>query len=74
MSLNINKKAIKDLSVEEFKQLIRDVISEDIQMWYETFEIMANKELMKQIIEAEKALAENRKDEFLDWDEVKQDV
>ena len=74
MSLNINKKTIKDLTVDEFKQLIRDVISEDIQMWYETFEIMANKELMKQIIEAEKALAENRKDEFLDWDEVKENV
>jgi len=74
MSLNINKKTIKDLTVDEFKQLIRDVISEDIQTWYETFEIIANKQLMKQIIEAEKALAENRKDEFLDWDEVKQDV
>ena len=74
MSLNINKKTIKDLTVDEFKQLIRDVISEDIQTWYETFEIMANKELMKQIIEAEEALAKNRKDEFLDWDEVKQDV
>ena len=74
MSLNINKKTIKDLTVDEFKQLIRDVISEDIQTWYETFEIIANKQIMKQIIEAEKALAENRKDEFLDWDEVKQDV
>ena len=74
MPLNINKKTIKDLSVDEFKQLIRDVISEDIQMWYETFEIMTNKELMKQIIEAEKALVENRRDEFLDWDEIKQDV
>lgn len=74
MSLDINKKTIKDLTVDEFKQLIRDIISEDIQIWYETFEIMANKELMKQIIEAEKALAENRRDEFLDWDEVKQDV
>jgi len=74
MSLNINKKTIKDLTVDEFKQLIRDVISEDIQMWYETFKIIANKQLMKQIIEAEEALAENRKDEFLDWDDVKQDV
>ena len=43
-------------------------------MWYETFEIMANKNLMKQIMEAEKALAEDKKDEFLDWDEIKQDV
>ena len=74
MSLNTNKKTVKDLTVDEFKQLIRDVISEDIQTWYETFEIMANKELMKQIIEAEEALAENRKDEFLNWDKVNQDV
>jgi len=42
MSLNINKKTIKDLTVDEFKQLIRDVISEDIQTWYETFEIILN--------------------------------
>ena len=38
----------------------------------ETFEIIANEELMEQIVEAEKALAEGRKDEFLDWDEIKQ--
>lgn len=74
MSFDLNKKTVKDLTVDEFKQLIREVISEDIQMWYETFEIMANKDIMKQITEAEKALAENRKDEFLDWDKVKQDV
>ena len=74
MPINMDKKTIKDLTVDEFKQLIRDVISEDIQAWYETFEIMANEELMKQIIEAERALAEKREDEFLDWDEIKQDV
>ena len=74
MPINMDKKTIKDLTVDEFKQLIRDVISEDIQAWYETFEIMANEELMRQIIEAEKALAERKDDEFLDWDEIKQDV
>ena len=74
MPVNIDERTVKDLTVGEFKQLIRDVISEDIQAWYETFEIMASEELMRQIIEAEKALAEKKEDEFLDWDEIKQNV
>jgi len=75
LTVGINrKKHIKDLTIGEFKQLMKEIISENIQTWYETFEIMANKEIMKQIISAERALAENRKGEFLNWEEIKEDV
>jgi hypothetical protein len=70
----IRGKMVKDLSVDELKKIIREVIAEDIQSWQETFEIMSNKTLMKQIEDAEAALNEGREDEFMEWDRVKDDV
>jgi hypothetical protein len=72
--LRVDKRYIKELTIDEFKQLINETIAENIQMWHETFEIMTNKEIMRQIISAEEALAENHVDEFLDWEEVREDV
>jgi len=72
--LKVDKKYVKELTIDEFKQLINETIAENIQMWFETFEIMSNKEMMEQIISAEKALSKKQMDEFLDWEEVKEDV
>ncbi len=51
----LKEKTIKDLTIKEFKHLMQEVIAEDIEAWQETFEIMADKTLMKQIRNAEEA-------------------
>ena len=42
-------KKVSDLTVEELKSVIHDVIDEDMEAWRETFEILADKKLMRQI-------------------------
>ena len=73
-SINLNKKKIKDLTVEEFKHLIQESIAEDIEAWKDTFEIMADKTLMRQIMSAGKARIEGRKTDFIPWEKVKRNV
>ena len=45
-----------NISHTEFKCLIQESYAEDIEGWKETFEIMADKNLMRQIRSAEKAV------------------
>jgi len=68
------ERKIKDLTVKEFKNLIQETIAEDIEAWKETFEIMADKNLMRQISNAEKARIEGRKSDFIPWGKLKRDV
>ena len=74
MSKTISPKRVKDLSIDEFTLLIKKVISENISEWQETFEIMANKKLMNQIIKAERARLLDNKSEFVAWSKVKKNV
>ncbi|MEW6053108.1 MAG: hypothetical protein AB1552_04855 [Nitrospirota bacterium] len=67
-------KKVKDLTVEEFKHLIQESIAEDIEAWRETFEILADKNLMKQIQNAETARMKKQKAAFMPWEQVKQHV
>jgi len=68
------EKTIKDLTVSELKQLIHESITEDIEAWRETFEIISNKTLMRQIRGASKARPEGRESDFIPWEKVKRDV
>jgi hypothetical protein len=75
MTLTLMKeKKIKDLTVEEFKNLLQEIIAQDIEAWKETFEIMADKTLMRQINNAERARAKEKKSEFIPWQKVKRNV
>lgn len=47
-------KKILDITVDELKTIIHEVIAEDLESWRETFEIMADKRLMAQIKKADK--------------------
>jgi len=73
-STSLKKKTIKDLTIEEFKILIQEIIAEDIESWKDTFQILANKFLMKQIINAEKARLEGESSDFIPWEKVKLNV
>lgn len=70
----MREKKIKDLTVEEFKHLLQESIAEDVEAWKETFEIMADKTLMRQINNAERARAKGKKSEFILWQKVKRNV
>lgn len=73
-STSLRKRTIKDLTIEEFKILIRDSIAEDIESWKDTFEILANRMLMKQIIDAEKARSDEIDSDFIPWEKVIRNV
>ena len=47
------KKKVSDLTVDELKSVIHEVIAEDMEIWRETLEFMADRKLMRQIKEAD---------------------
>lgn len=47
------KKKISGLTVDELKTIIHDVVTEDLETWRETLEVMADKKLMVQIKQAD---------------------
>lgn len=72
-SASLNKK-IKDLTVREFKHLLQESIAEDIEVWWETFEIMSNRTLMSQLKKAEESRRAGKKGDFIPWEKVKCNV
>jgi hypothetical protein len=64
-------KKVSDLTVDELKSVIREVIAEDMEAWRETLEIMADKKLMKQIKQADMDWASRGKDSYVSWDDLK---
>jgi len=65
------KRKITDMTVDELKDVIHEVITEDMEAWRETFEIMANPKLMAQIRQADLDKAAGKKDAFVSWDDLK---
>jgi hypothetical protein len=47
------------------------VIAEDMGAWRKTFEIMADKKLMKKIKQADLDWASGAKDSYVSWDALK---
>jgi hypothetical protein len=70
----LKEKKVKDLTVEEFKHLIQESIAEDIEAWKETFEIMADRNFMRQITSADKARREGNKSDFIPWEKIRRNV
>lgn len=64
-------KKVSDITVDELKTIIHDVIAEDLETWRETFEIMADKKLMAQIKQADVDWKIQKKEAYVPWDKVK---
>ena len=73
-SISLREKKVKDLTITEFKHLVEKSIAEDIEAWKDTFEIMADKNLMKQIKNAENARMEEKNNDFIPWGKLKKNV
>ena len=62
---------VSNMTVDELKSVIHEVIAEDMEAWRETFEIMADRKLMRQIKQADLDWASDSKDSYVSWDDVK---
>lgn len=69
--MKIAKKKVSDITVEELKAIMHDVITEDFETFRETMEIMANKKLMKQLKQADADWLVDKENTYVSWDKVK---
>ena len=64
-------KKVSDITVNELKTIIHEVIAEDLEAWKETLEIMADNKLMVQIKKADKDWESGRKEAYVSWNKLK---
>lgn len=65
------KRKITDMTVDELKNVIHEAIAEDMDVWRETFEIMADSKLMGQIRQADLDRTAGKKGAFVAWDDLR---
>jgi uncharacterized protein YqfB (UPF0267 family) len=71
MEMKASTKKVSNMTVDELKSVIHEVITEDMEAWRETFEIMADKKLMRQIKQADLDWASGTKHSYVSWDDLK---
>jgi len=64
-------KKVSNMTVDELKSVIHEVITEDMEAWRETFEIMADRKLMKRIKQADSDWASGAKGSYVSWGDLK---
>ncbi len=69
--MKATKKKVSELTVDELKSVIHEVIADDMEAWRETLEIMADRKLMKQIKEADADWKVGNKKACTSWDDLK---
>lgn len=69
--MKASTKKVSDMTVNELKSVIHEVIAEDMEAWRETLEIMADKKLMRQIKQADLDWASGTKDSYVSWNDLK---
>jgi len=65
------KRKVSDLTVDELKSVIHEVIAEDMEAWRETLAIMTDRKLMKQIREADAAWKAGNSADYVSWTDLK---
>lgn len=69
--MKAEKKRVSDVTIDELKAIIHEVIAEDLSSWKETFEIMSNKKLMAQIKQADADWDSGKRENYISWDDLK---
>jgi len=69
--MKAEKRKITDMTVDELKSVIHEAITEDMEVWRETFEIMADRKLMGKIRQADMDRATGKKGAFVSWDDLR---
>ncbi|MDD2717027.1 MAG: hypothetical protein PHW04_14140 [Candidatus Wallbacteria bacterium] len=62
---------VSDLTVDEFKILVHDIIAEDLSAWKESFEIMANAALMEKVEKADQDWKTQKKGSYKSWESIR---
>jgi hypothetical protein len=69
--MKATKRKVSDLTVDELRSVIHEVIAEDMEVWRETLEIMADRKLMNQIREADADWKTENKKTYVSWNDLK---
>ena len=65
------KRKVSDMTVDELKSVVHEVIAEDMETWCETLKILVDKNLMGQIRQVDRDRAAGKKGGFVSWDNIK---
>ena len=69
--MKATKRKVSDMTIDELKSVIHEVITEDMEAWRGTLEIMADRKLMKQIREADEDWKTGDKNTYVSWADLK---
>jgi hypothetical protein len=69
--MKASARKVSEMTVDELRDIIRDVIAEDIESWRETFEILSDKRLMQQIWKADQDWVSGKKGAYASWEDLK---
>jgi hypothetical protein len=69
--MKTSTKKVSNMTVDELKSVIHEVITEDMETWRETFEIMADRKVMRQIKQADLDWSSGAKGSYVSWDDLK---
>ena len=69
--MKATKRKVSDMTIDELKSVIHEVITEDMEAWRETLEIMADRKLMKQIRDADEDWKTGDKNTYVSWADLK---
>jgi hypothetical protein len=69
--MKASARKVSEMTVDELRDVIRDVIAEDIESWRETFAILSDKRLMQQIRKADQDWASKKKGAYVSWEDLK---
>jgi hypothetical protein len=69
--MRTEKRKVSDLTVDELKAVIHEVIAEDMETWRETIAIMADPKLMKEIREADTDWKAGNLASYSSWTDIR---
>lgn len=69
--MKTTKKKVSEMTVEELKAIIHEVVSNDLEAWKETLEIMSDKKLMSRIKQADADWISRKKRAYTSLDDLR---
>ncbi len=69
--MKAERRKVSDLTVDELKAVIHEVIAEDMETWRETIGIMTDRKLMKEIREADADWKTGNLANYSSWADLK---
>jgi uncharacterized protein YbjT (DUF2867 family) len=71
LEMKASARKVSEMTVDELRAVISDVIAEDIESWRETFDILSDKRLTQQLKRADQDWASRKKGAYVSWEDLK---